>query len=84
MHRNKFMCMGLKTIEDYLDQYKFMVQLVENWRRDGIKILDDGGIEDDYTTFYTYDPVVAGRYGFELVVEQNLGDLTKYIVQFVY
>lgn len=69
MIRNKFICMEHETIEEFRDTYKFYMQMMDSWIADGIKLLDDGGVGDDYSTFYTKDPVVAERYGFQ--VEQN-------------
>lgn len=63
--RNKFICMGYKTIDDFKQVYEDHAKLMELWKNDGIE-LDPHGVDDDYATFYTYDPEVAQQYGFEL------------------
>ena len=63
--RNKFICMDYSNIKEFRDTYKHYMDLMDKWMEDGIKILDNGGVADDYATFYTNDPKIAERYGFE-------------------
>ena len=65
--RNKWICSGAKTIEDFRDTYKNLYEMMQTWIDDGIKLSSDNGcVEDDYAVFCTTDPVVAEKYGFEV------------------
>lgn len=64
--RNKFLCTGVKSFDEFIDALESHVTLLKVWRSRGIMLdTEGGGIEDDYATFYTEDEVLARILEFE-------------------
>jgi hypothetical protein len=62
--RNKFICTGAKTFDEFIDCLEEHVEMLKAMATDGVTLEVDG-ISDDYAQLTTEDPVVAARYGME-------------------
>ncbi|WP_017717202.1 hypothetical protein [Kamptonema formosum] len=61
--RNKFLTTDAETIDDMIDGLEAAVEDLRAMRSAGVVL--EGGAEDDYAHFFTSDPAVAKRFGFE-------------------
>jgi hypothetical protein len=69
--RNKWITANAKTIDDFITTFESLADMFKEWKEAGIKLETDSGIEDDYATFLTKDPVVASKYNFDLRDEED-------------
>jgi hypothetical protein len=70
--RNKFILMHAENIQDFKDRYDQLSQMISEWMEDGIQLMDNGGVGDDYSTFYTTSSEIAKKHGFEYDPYENL------------
>ena len=63
--RNKWLTAEAKTIEDMIGSLRAAADHLDEMRKAGVTLEDEGGVGDDYATFVTTDPEVAGRFGME-------------------
>ncbi|MGP0062735.1 MAG: hypothetical protein ACLQGP_03915 [Isosphaeraceae bacterium] len=63
--RNKWLTSEAKTIEEMIASLRAAADHLEEMRRAGVILEDDGGIGDDYATLVTTDPEVAKKFGME-------------------
>jgi len=70
--RNKWLTAEAKSIEDMIRLLRSAADHLEQMRKDGIVLEDDGGVGDDYARLVTMDPRVAEKYG--LVEESEYWD----------
>ncbi len=61
--RNKWLTAEAKSIEDMIRLLRSAADHLEQMRKDGVVLDDDGGIGDDYAHLMTMDPKVAEKYG---------------------
>jgi hypothetical protein len=61
--RNKWLTAEAKSIEDMINMLRAAADHLDQMRKDGVVLEDDGGIGDDYAHFVTTDPKVAEKYG---------------------
>lgn len=63
--RNKWITSGAESIDDFITIYEKLLNKLKRWKSLGINLQLDGGVQDDYAEFYTYDEDVAEKEGFE-------------------
>lgn len=63
--RNKWLTAEAKTIEDMIGSLRAAADHLDEMRKAGVTLEDEGGVGDDHATFVTTDPEVAGRFGME-------------------
>ena len=63
--RNKWLTSEAKTIDDMIDSLRAAADHLDEMRKSGITLEDDGGVGDDYATLVTTDPEVAKKFGME-------------------
>ncbi|NCC32367.1 MAG: hypothetical protein EOM24_10135, partial [Chloroflexia bacterium] len=56
--RNKWLTADAKTIEDMINMLRAAADELDQMRRDGVVLEDEGGIGDDYAQLVTTDPKV--------------------------
>jgi hypothetical protein len=61
--RNKWLTSEAKSIEDMIARLRSAADDLEQMRKDGVFLEDDGGVGDDYAHLVTTDPKVAEKYG---------------------
>ncbi len=61
--RNKWLTAEAKSIEDMIGMLRSAADHLDQMRKDGVVLDDDGGIGDDYARLVTLDPKVAEKYG---------------------
>lgn len=61
--RNKWLTAQAKSIEDMISMLKSAADHLDQMRKDGVVLDDDGGVADDYARLVTTDPKVAEKYG---------------------
>ena len=61
--RNKWLTAEAKSIEDMIRMLRSAADQLEQMRKDGVVLDDDGGIGDDYAHLMTMDPRAAEKYG---------------------
>ena len=61
--RNKWLAAEPKSLEDLIDMLRSAADQLDQMRKDGVILDDDGGIGDDYARLVTLDPNVAEKYG---------------------
>jgi hypothetical protein len=60
--RNKWLTAGARSIEDMIAALRNAANHLEEMRRDGVTLEDDGSIGDDHAHLFTTDPEVAKKY----------------------
>jgi hypothetical protein len=63
--RNKFIAIDAKNFDDFIDFVERHLNMLKDWRRRGIMLDSDDGVQDDYARFYTHDPALAAELGFQ-------------------
>lgn len=61
--RNKWLTAEAKSIEDMINMLRSAADHLDQMRRDGVFLEDNGGVGDDYAHLVTTDPKVAEKYG---------------------
>lgn len=61
--RNKWLTAEAKSIEDMISMLRSAADNLDQMRKDGVVLDDDGGVGDDYARLVTMDPTVAEKYG---------------------
>jgi hypothetical protein len=61
--RNKRLTAEAKSIEDMIRMLRSAADHLDQMRKDGVVLDDDGGVADDYARLVTTDPAVAEKYG---------------------
>lgn len=61
--RNKWLTADAKTIEDMTNMLRAAADHLDQMRKDGVVLEDNGGVGDDYARLMTTDPKVAEKYG---------------------
>jgi len=72
--RNKWLTSEAKSLEDMIDRLRSAADQLEQMRKDGVVLDDDGGVGDDYARLVTTDPKVAEKYGMVDEFEYWSGD----------
>lgn len=62
--RNKWITSNATTIDDFINTFEALAKKFKDWKESGIQLLDNGGVEEDYATFFINDMDVAIRAGF--------------------
>ena len=62
--RNKFICFGVKTFNDYIIRVEEHLNFLKDLQANNVVLLTDG-IDDDYAEFVTDSELVAKEFGFE-------------------
>jgi hypothetical protein len=60
--RNKWLTANAKSIDDMIAALHEAANRLEEMRKDGVTLEDDGGTEEDYVHLFTTDPEVAKKY----------------------
>jgi hypothetical protein len=63
--RSKWLTAEAKTIDDMIHLLRSAADQLDEMRKAGVTLEDDGGIGDDYATLTTTDPNVANKIGME-------------------
>jgi hypothetical protein len=63
MWRNKWLTAKAKSIEEMISMLRSAADHLDQMRKDGVVLEDDGGVGDDYAHLVTMDPKVAEKYG---------------------
>ncbi len=61
--RNKWLTAEAKSIEDMISMLRAAADHLDQMRKDGVVLDDDGGVGDDYAHLVTTDAKVAEKYG---------------------
>ena len=61
--RNKWLTAEAKSIEDMISRLRSAADHLDQMRKDGVVLDDDGRVGDDYAHLVTTDPTVAEKYG---------------------
>jgi hypothetical protein len=61
--RNKWLTAEAKSIEDMISLLRVAADHLDQMRKDGMVLDDDGGVGDDYAHLVTTDATVAEKYG---------------------
>jgi len=61
--RNKWLTAEAKSIDDMISMLRAAADYLDQMRKDGVFLDDDGGVGDDYAHLVTTDPKVAEKYG---------------------
>ena len=62
--RNKWLTAEAKSIEEMISGLHSAAEQLDQMRRDGVVIEDNGAMADDYALLVTSDGKVAEKYGF--------------------
>jgi hypothetical protein len=62
--RNKWLTTDAKSVDDMIGMPRSAVDELDQMRKDGVVLDNDGGTSDDYAYLVTTDPGVAKKYGF--------------------
>lgn len=65
LHRNKFITLDAKTLDDFIATYEDLLLMFKAWKEAGVELDPESGVGDDYAQFFTTDPRVAKEFGFE-------------------
>ncbi len=63
--RNKCLTSEAKTIDDMIASLRAAADYLDEMRKAGVSLQDNGGVGDDYAALVTTDPDVAKRFGME-------------------
>ncbi len=63
--RNKWLTSEAKSIDDMIASLRAAADHLDEMRKAGVTLEDDGGVGDDYATLVTTDPEVAKKFGME-------------------
>lgn len=61
--RNKWLTAEAKSMEDMIQMLRSAADYLEQMRRDGVFLEDDGGVGDDHAHLVTTNPKIAEKYG---------------------
>lgn len=61
--RNKWLTAEANSIEDMISSLRSAADHLDQMRKDGVVLDDDGGAGDDYARLVTTDPAIAEKYG---------------------
>ncbi len=61
--RNKWLTAEAKSIEEMIAMLRAAADHLDQMRKDGVVLDEDGGIGDDYARLVTTDPKIAEKYG---------------------
>ena len=61
--RNKWLTAEAKSVEEMIDKLRFAADQLDQMRKDGVFLDDNGGVGDDYAQLVSMDPKVAEKYG---------------------
>ena len=61
--RNKWLTAEAKSIEEMIEMLRSAADNLDQMRRDGVVLDDDGGVSDDHARLVSMDPSVAAKYG---------------------
>lgn len=64
LHRNKFLTLEAKSIDDFIETFEKELLKFEEWKRRGVTLDLASNTCDDYAEFITNDPEVAKAFGF--------------------
>ena len=70
--RNKWITSNAATINDFISIFEALAKQFKNWQEWGIKLMDNGGVKDDYATFIVNDMDVAIRAGFAFKNDEGM------------
>ena len=73
--RNKWLTAEAKSIEDMIAMLRAAADELDQMRKDGVVLEDNGGVGDDYAHLLATDPKVAEKYG--LVDESEYWELDE-------
>jgi hypothetical protein len=60
--RNKWLTAEARSIEEMIDMLRSAANYLDQMRKDGVLLEDDGGTGDDYAHLVTSDPKIAQKY----------------------
>ena len=63
--RNKPLAMSAESIGEMAEALEAGARELRAMEADGVLLLDDGGVEDDYATLVTSDEDIAAKYDFQ-------------------
>ncbi len=63
--RNKWLTSEAKSIAEMIESLRAAANRLDEMRKAGVTLEDNGGVGDDYATLVTTDPEVAQRFGME-------------------
>ncbi len=63
--RNKWLTSEAKTIDEMIESLRAAADQLDEMRKAGVSLEDNGGVGDDYATLVTTDPEVAKKFGME-------------------
>jgi hypothetical protein len=76
--RNNWLTSEAKTIEEMIEALRAAADRLDEMRKAGVTLEDNGGVGDDYATLVTTDPNVATKFGMdeerEYLDEKDAGD----------
>jgi hypothetical protein len=72
--RNKWLTAEAKSIEDMIAALRAAADELDEMRKAGVRLIDDGGVVHDYAELETTDPEVAQRFGLEAVEDDDIDD----------
>ena len=61
--RNKWLTSEAKSLEEMIAMLRAAAEQLDEMRRDGVILEDNGGVADDYAQLVTTDPKIAAKYG---------------------
>jgi hypothetical protein len=61
--RNKWLTSEAKSIGDMINLLRAAADRLEQMQKDGVVLVDNGGVKDDYAQLMTTDPKIAEKYG---------------------
>lgn len=64
LHRNKFLTLEAKSIDDFIETFEKELLKLKEWKRRGVILDPASNTCDDYAEFITNDPEVAKVFGF--------------------
>jgi hypothetical protein len=62
--------MHARSFDEFIEALESTVVQLKRWRTSGKVELDPNGVQDDYATFVTYDPVFADIEGFAVTLDE--------------
>ena len=82
--RNKWLTSKAKTIDEMIESLRAAADHLDEMRKAGVTLEDDGGVGDDYATLVTTDPNVANKFGMdeerEYLDEQRRGRPARSVI----
>lgn len=69
--RNKWITADCTSVDDFIQVYEEMADMMKRWKALGIELNTESNIGDDYAMFYTNDKHVAEAEGFQVEDEDE-------------